>query len=161
MHFTYDEVGQTAGQFPSGFAAFHRVRVLPDDVDFERAAARLMTWQLHSGAGLRVAASSATVEDDAVVLLGLGLSRVRLCAPCRVVYVVDDVDRRGFAYGTLPGHPESGEERFVVRQRSDNRVELAIDAFSRPHATLARLGGPATHWIQKRITRRYLHALDD
>ena len=36
-------------------------------------------------------------------------------APCRVVYVVDEPDRRGFAYGTLPGHAESGEERFVVR----------------------------------------------
>jgi uncharacterized protein (UPF0548 family) len=40
------------------------------------------------------------------VLAHLGPIRV----PCRVVYVLDEPERRGFAYGTLPGHPESGEE---------------------------------------------------
>lgn len=159
MPFTYGQVGQTAGRFPSGFAALNRARVLPDDVDFERAATRLMTWQLHSGAGLRVAASNTTVEEGAVVVLGFGLRGFALSAPCRVVYVIDDVDCRGFAYGTLAGHPESGEERFVVR-RADDRVELAIDAFSRPHTALAKLGSPMVRWAQNRITNRYLHALD-
>ena len=43
-----------------------------------------------------------------------------LQAPCRVVYVIDEPDIRGFAYGTLPGHPESGEERFVGAPRPEH-----------------------------------------
>ena len=36
---------------------------------------------------------------------------------CRIVYVVDEsgpISKFGFAYGTLPGHVESGEERFLI-----------------------------------------------
>ena len=160
MPFTYDAIGRTAGVFPPGFAALHRVRVLPAAVDFETAAARLMTWQMHAGAGLHVAVSTATVEEGSLVVLRVGLSAVHLSAPCRVVFVVDGPSRRGFAYGTLPGHPESGEERFVLQRRADGRIELAIDAFSRPDTTLTKLGAPVARWVQSRIANRYLHALD-
>jgi uncharacterized protein (UPF0548 family) len=35
-----------------------------------------------------------------------------------VIYVVDQADQFGFAYGTLPGHPEMGEVAFTVSQDS-------------------------------------------
>jgi uncharacterized protein (UPF0548 family) len=42
--------------------------------------------------------------------------------PCRVVYVLEEtggeVERYGFAFGTLPGHSEEGEERFTVERRA-------------------------------------------
>ena len=46
---------------------------------------------------------------------------------CRIVYVVDEagpVTKFGFAYGTLPGHAGTGEERFLVEwdRASDERV---------------------------------------
>ena len=56
--------------------------------------------------------------------------------PARVVYVVDEPLRKGFAYGTLPGHPESGEEAFIVEYRDDDSVWLTIRAFSRPSSWL-------------------------
>lgn len=67
-------------------------------------------------------------------------------------------DRAGFAYGTLPGHPESGEEAFVVSRAPDG-VRFTITAFSRPATWLARLGGPVTLLGQEYFTRRYLRAL--
>jgi uncharacterized protein (UPF0548 family) len=36
---------------------------------------------------------------------------------CRIAYVIEEVPslrRYGFAFGTLPGHVERGEERFTV-----------------------------------------------
>jgi uncharacterized protein (UPF0548 family) len=33
---------------------------------------------------------------------------------CRIVYVIQEDRRFGYAYGTLPEHAESGEERFLV-----------------------------------------------
>jgi uncharacterized protein (UPF0548 family) len=74
---------------------------------------------------------------------------------CRIVSVVDDegpVQRFGFAYGTLPEHAESGEERFTVEcHEADDTVWYDILAFSRPHQLLPRLGYPLARRLQKRF----------
>ena len=44
---------------------------------------------------------------------------VQMVVPCRIVSVFKEVDSFGFAYGTLPGHPERGEESFVLERRDD------------------------------------------
>jgi uncharacterized protein (UPF0548 family) len=81
-------------------------------------------------------------------------------APCRVVYVVDEPDRRGFAYGTLPGHAESGEELFLVRFDSATEDVIAeVAAFSRHATWWSRLASPVTSLIQRIVTGRYLRAL--
>jgi len=103
---------------------------------------------------------SPDAAEGVVVKLSLGFGPLLISAPCRVVYVVDAEREGGFAYGTLPGHPESGEERFSVLWREeDDAVLLCIRAFSRPANLLARLSGPVGHLVQERITTRYLRAL--
>jgi uncharacterized protein (UPF0548 family) len=83
-----------------------------------------------------------------------------LKAPCRVVYVIDEPDVRGFAYGTLPGHPESGEERFVVRHDPVTAAVYAeVSAFSRPAAWWSKAGGPFTSLAQRVIAKRYVRAV--
>jgi uncharacterized protein (UPF0548 family) len=76
---------------------------------------------------------------------------------CRIVYVVDEqgpVKRLGIAYGTLPEHAESGEERFTVEWNgADDAVWYDILAFSRPQQRLARLGYRLARRLQKRFTR--------
>src|SRR6516164_10918085 len=111
---TYSEVGATAaGELPPGYGHLAASAQIGTGRErFEQAADAVMHWGMQRGAGLRVQASSEVVEVSAVVLVRMGF----LPAPCRVVYVVDEPDIRGFAYGTLPGHPESGEARFVVRR---------------------------------------------
>jgi uncharacterized protein (UPF0548 family) len=106
-----------------------------------------------------VAASPATAGPGTVVLLGLGAGVIRIVAPCRVIYAVHEPYRRGFAYGTLPGHPERGEEAFIIEQHHDGTVTFTITAFCAPATLLARAAGPAGRAVQRRITSRYLHAL--
>jgi uncharacterized protein (UPF0548 family) len=76
---------------------------------------------------------------------------------CRIVMVVDEdgpVKRFGFAYGTLPDHAGSGEERFLVEwDREDDSVWYDILAFSRPRHFLARLGYPWVRRVQKKFGR--------
>lgn len=152
--FTYDDAGATASSSaPAGYRTF-AVRMEVEGLDLDLAAERLLSWEVHEQAGLRVAASSPRVAEGVVVQMRLGSLRI----PCRVVYVVDEPDRRGFAYGTLPGHPESGEELFLI-ERSASGVILTVRAFSRPSTRLARLAGPAGRWFQDVMTRRYLRAL--
>ena len=87
------------------------------------------------------------------------LGPFRLWAPCRVVYVVDEPDRKGFANGTVQGHPERGEESVVVSIDEDGEVTFEVTAFSRPVRWFVRLGGPVTKGIQRRMTWRYLEAV--
>lgn len=156
--FTYPDVGATAqNPFPAGYGYLHHSRDLPAS-RFEEAADRLMSWQVHESAGLRVAASSRRVEPDAAVEMFLGPRWLGVRAVCRVVYVIEDDDRVGFAYGTLPGHQEAGEESFVL-ERSDDRVTFTVRAFSRPASRLSRMGGPAGRVVQRLVTERYLRSV--
>lgn len=156
---TYPEVGGTRADTPAGYAGIRRSRPVAGGVPFEAAADAVLTWQVQSRSGLAVAASAPRAAPDEVVLMRIGLGPVAVRIPCRVVYVVDEPDRQGFAYGTLPGHPETGEESFVVERGPDGPV-LTITAFSRAATRLARLGGPVAAGIQRVMTTRYLRTLD-
>ncbi len=94
-----------------------------------------------------------------MLILGLGAGPLRVNAPCRVVYAIDEPDRRGFDYGTLPDHPECGEEAFIIERHADGTVSFTITAFSRPASRQAKLAGPAGRAIQRQTTNRYLRAL--
>ena len=154
---TYAEVGATRGELPSGYNHLHASRVLGtgDDV-YQRAVAGLMSWEMHRRAGLAIESGPDRVADGAdVVMRWLG-RRI----PCRVVYVVDEADRQGFAYGTLEGHPERGEESFVIECDPDTAtVTATVTAFSKPGKLSTRLLGPLGRVLQNWMTNRYLNAL--
>jgi uncharacterized protein (UPF0548 family) len=159
--FTYSEVGCTrADTMPSGYGSLRRSLVIGAGTErFEQAARVLLGWDMHRRAGVRVRASSEDVRQGAVAVLRLAVGRLGVDAPVRVAYVVDEPSRKGFAYGTLPGHPESGEEAFVVELRADGAVLFTITAFSRPATMLARVGGPISRAIQSWVTNRYSRAV--
>lgn len=128
--------------------------------DFDQAARELIAWRLHTRAGLRVWASEVPLCQHTVVRMQLGLGASLAADPCRFVYVVEEPAVRGFAYGTLPGHPEAGEERFLLQHNTDGSIDLTISAFSRPASLLAKRSGPVGRRLQSAMTTRYLRALD-
>jgi uncharacterized protein (UPF0548 family) len=154
---TYAEVGATADALPSGYRHIRRTAVLGFGRNcFENAADRLMHWGVQRGAGLPIQTSSEFAEEGALIRIGMG----PLLAYGRVVYTIDDPDRRGFAYGTLLGHPESGEELFAVRYDPDSEaVNVDVVAFSRPATWWSRLGAIPASVVQGLVTNRYLKAL--
>ncbi|MGW4095802.1 MULTISPECIES: DUF1990 domain-containing protein [unclassified Mycobacterium] len=151
---TYPEVGATAGDLPPGYRHIRASAAIGTGRDrFERAGAEVLRWGMQRGAGLRVQATTETAAVDTELVVRIG----PIPAPCRVVYVLDEADRRGFAYGTLAGHPESGEELFSVRyDPATDSVHAEVVAFSRPATWWSRLGGPVTRLLQRVVTRRYL-----
>jgi uncharacterized protein (UPF0548 family) len=157
---TYGTLGATKrGESPAGFRSdFYEVELKSGPDTFERARRGLSCWQAHVGAGAVVYPSHPWSDGDTVLVL-LALGPFQVVAPCRIIYVIDEADRFGLAYGTLPGHPESGEESFVVERLKDDRVVFRIAAFSRPAQVLTRLGAPLVRKLQVRTTRRYLEAL--
>lgn len=158
---TYAEVGATQGtDLPDGYRHVHLTCTVGSGrAAFITASDTVLGWEMHRGAGLRVATTAPVAQVGAVVLVGIGAGPMRLLAPCRVVHVTDDPDRAGFSYGTLPSHPESGEERFEIMLRQSNEVVLTITAFSRPATWYARLGGPLNRAVQDAVTERYARSV--
>ncbi|QEO09801.1 DUF1990 family protein [Protaetiibacter larvae] len=163
---TYAAVGATlaAGGMavPAGFQAIDREVVLGSGRElFARAVDTTMRWGVQRGAGIRV--RSLSLDEGRPLAVGdLAILRIPLWprdVPCRVVVVIDEPDRAGFAYGTLPGHPESGEEAFLIELRPDGTVVQRIRAFSRPANAFFRLGYPVLALLQRRYTDRYLRSL--
>lgn len=158
---TYDDVGATAAVMPPGYHHLRMVRPLGAGREvFESAAAVVTAWDMHRGAGLEVRASGDATREGAVAVLGIGWGPLRVHAPVRVVRVVDEPGRRGFVYGTLPGHPESGEESFVVEIDAEEQVRMTVRAFSRPGTLPARIAGPLGRLAQRRISDAYLDAVE-
>jgi uncharacterized protein (UPF0548 family) len=154
---TYTETGATLAEaeLPPGYAHLdRRVRLGLGQECFERAGAAVLAWRAQRGAGLRVTPPG-DVREGADVVLG----RLGLRIPCRVIRVLREPDRTGFVYGTLPGHPECGEEAFLVTRDADGTVWFRIRAFSRPGRWYTRAAGPLARAAQLAATRLYLRAL--
>jgi uncharacterized protein (UPF0548 family) len=153
---TYPEHGATRAALPPGYHHLERrARLGTGQAVFERGAAALLSWEMHRAAGLRVTAEGDARPGERVVSrLAPGLT-----APCRVVYVVDEPHRRGFGYGTLPGHPENGEEAFVVDIDEAGVVWFTVRAFTRPGTLLARVAGPFGRVTQQLMAGRYIRAM--
>ena len=105
-------------------------------------------------AGVAVRASAPRAEPGATVHIGLGAGPVRLWAPCAVVWTVQDGYRAGFGYGTLAGHPERGEEAFLVSRGPNGTVWFEVTAFSRPARWFTMAAGPLTRGFQRAYARR-------
>ena len=158
---TYSDVGASlAGLEPEGFHHDRYQILLGRGIGtFQRASNGLKTWKAHTAPGFRVFPQDEEIRNGATVVVTLGTPFLALAAPCRIVRVIDEASRWGFAYGTLPGHPEEGEEAFVVSISPDETVLFEITAFSRPGDPLVRLLGPLGRGVQKGGTHGYLRSL--
>ncbi|MCW2130958.1 DUF1990 family protein [Arthrobacter sp. VKM Ac-2550] len=157
---TYAEHGWTqSSRAPAGYrVARHRVVVGEGRDAFSRLAGGILGWELHRLAGLNVRAQAPRAGEGVHVVPGFGFGRLRLAAPCRVVWVEEGTTRAGFGYGTLPGHPETGEECFVAVLEPDGQVYFELFAFSRHSNWFYKLGGLVASACQRLVTRRYLAA---
>ncbi len=158
LELTYDTIGMTKSPPASSHYHLDRVSTLVDS--FERAVAGLRTWRAHRAASARVAPHDAPIAIGQNVVVALPIPLMTATAPCRIVWVIDEPDAFGFGYGTLSGHPEEGEESFVVR-RGPEGARFEICAPSRPATLASRLGAPVARRIQRRVTSRYLAGIRD
>lgn len=156
---TYAEVGATATTMPPGYRHDRWQEDLGrfDPGRFARAADALRRWEIQRGAGLTIFPGE-PVEPGTTFALVIRLPVGFASAAGRVVYVVDQPGDFGFAYGTLPGHPEQGEEAFHV-VRDGDLLSFTVTAFSRLRHPIARLGAPVARAMQLRVTGAYLAAM--
>ena len=94
------------------------------------------------------------VEPGAQVMVLVRMLGTWWTSPCRVVYVVDEPDRYGFAYGTLEGHVERGEELFLMlREPATGEVFYEIRVMARAAHVLAKALPPVVSFMQARFRK--------
>ena len=158
LEFTYADVGATSGKPPAGFNVDHtRQKLGSGERTFLAATGALQKWEQFHLSWLEAGPADTPINPGEVVAILARIGVLWSLNACRIVSVVDEsgsVDRFGFSYGTLPGHAERGEERFLIEwDHGDDSVWYDILAFSRPRHPLARVGYPFARLLQKRFAR--------
>ncbi|TWT62711.1 DUF1990 domain-containing protein [Rubinisphaera italica] len=158
LEFTYPEFGATAGELPQGYLVDRtRIELGNGLTVFEKAKQALEQWEQFQLGWVETWPREVPIqtgEEVAIMAKSFGCWWLN---SCRIVYCIDDQDaitKFGFAYGTLPGHLECGEERFLIEwNRQTDIVAYEILAFSKPGHLLTRLGYPFARRNQKRFAR--------
>ncbi|HEX7331287.1 MAG TPA: DUF1990 domain-containing protein [Pyrinomonadaceae bacterium] len=157
LPFTYAEVGATNATPPSDYKIDHnRIRLGEGEATFRRAVEALKSWRHFELGWVGILPGGVAVEVGATVAVKARAFGTWSLNALRVVYVIDEPRRWGFAYGTLPDHVECGEERFLIEWLADDSVWYDILAFSRPQHPLVRLSAPLARMLQKRFARESL-----
>ena len=156
--FSYAPVGASRDivRAPDGFVLDHgRTRLGFGRPTFERAKAAVRGWEMFNLGWLELCWPKAEITAGTTVGVLLRLFGVWSLNACRIVYVTEEngeTERFGFAYGTLPDHVESGEERFWVElDHRDDSVWYDLLAFSRPNRLTVRLGFFYARILQRRF----------
>lgn len=157
LPFSYAEVGRTRSEPPRTYDVDHnRIDLGSGRHVFEAACAAMRRWRMFPAPWTAIHPLDAPIQEGQVVAMLAHVYGLWWLNACRIVYVVDDrspIRRFGFAYGTLPGHVERGEERFTVEWDDRDVVAYAILAFSRPRDWMARAGYPLVRGLQRRFVR--------
>jgi uncharacterized protein (UPF0548 family) len=162
--FSYAEVGTTNTKLPPDYAVLHgRITLGHGAATFARAVEAIGQWKMFDVPNVWLCWPNAPIETGttvAVLTRHFGFWSLNFC---RIVYTIEENDavrRRGFAYGTLREHAESGEERFRVEwdRRSDG-VTYDILSFSRPGNWKTRIATPVAGLLQRHFLRNSLNAM--
>jgi uncharacterized protein (UPF0548 family) len=134
LDLTYAAVGATAGTPPEDYIVDKvRVKVGEGGAAYAAARAALHRWEHFRLGWIEAPQPRAAIRTGEVAVIAARTFGMWWLNAARIVYVVEEeaamsqqksaglpsegsgvVSRFGFAYGTLPRHAESGEERFLV-----------------------------------------------
>lgn len=152
---SYPEVGASVdSQFPKGYD-HDRNEVLIGEgaADFAAAVEALKHWRMFPSTWTKVLPSPIEWEAGKEVAVMFRLLGVWWWNSCRIVYVIDEPHKAGFAYGTLASHVEKGEEIFLIEMEEDGSVWYRIQAFSQPHFILTKIFKPIARRLQRKFVR--------
>lgn len=150
---------------PDGYRTYEKSARLGSGEEFwTETSTTLMAWGIKTRSGFDVTPTMSVNLSAARGLrfwLAARFGPWRVREPVEVIDVIDQPLRRGFAYGTLEGHPVSGEELLAVERRPDDTVWLTLRSATGPGKGRWRLAFPLLLVAQVAYRHRYLRALVD
>lgn len=153
--FTYPEVGATATEkkFTHYDNDYNKIVLGKGDTVWRKAKTVLLNWQQFPLPWTKIYPNTTELKKGAIVVVLFQLFGIWWRNSAKIVYVIDEVNRFGFAYGTLPGHIERGEEVFWVERNEEGIVSYHIRAFSKPRFWLAKMAYPIARFYQRKFAK--------
>ena len=153
--FSYPEVGRTRDEshVPNYDNDFNFIELGQGEAIWQAAKMAIRQWKMFPGRWACIFADDTPIREGETVAMSAQVLGLWWLNSCRIVYVIDNEQQFGFAYGTLPGHVERGEELFMVEKTPDDKVRYVLKAFSRPRFWMARLGYPLVRQYQRKFVR--------
>jgi uncharacterized protein (UPF0548 family) len=159
--FSYPHIGKTNRGFvittkQSGTKAYNvdhnRVLIGQGDEDWEKAKHAVHNWKMFDMPWVDLCWPDSPIEEGQTVAVLIRHFGFYSLNAAQIVFVIDEWNRFGFAYGTLADHGERGEERFSVDfDQKSGEVWYDLYAFSKPRHVLAKLSFPLIRNLQKRF----------
>ena len=159
--YSYSHVGASRdGVVPEGFSRDHnRIRLGAGGNTWIKAKEALRRWTMFDIPWVRLCSPDTPIEMGNTVAIAIQHFGFWSLNASRIVYLIDESRRFGFAYGTLKEHSESGEERFILEWNEDDSVNYDLFAFSRPNATLAWIALPLARNLQRQFAKQSMAAM--
>jgi uncharacterized protein (UPF0548 family) len=160
LELSYDSAGMTRDGPTTRFTLDHnRLELGSTNATWTHAKRALSSWSMFDLGWVELHTPDAPIATGTTVAILVRAFSLWWLNAARIVYSIDERDRFGFAYGTLPNHVECGEERFLVERRPDGSVAYDLLALSRPRHPFAKIAYPQTRRLQKRFARDSMLAM--
>ena len=162
--FSYAEIGATRKIAPADYTIDHnRVQLGTGREAFERAIKAVRNWKMFDLSWVNLCWENTLIEEGATVAILAHHFGFWSLNAAKIVYVLEEtgeIEKFGFAYGTLLDHSERGEERFSVEfHQADESVWYDLYTFSQPNRFLAKLGYPVSRYLQKQFAMESKQAM--
>ncbi|QDT07057.1 hypothetical protein K227x_54820 [Rubripirellula lacrimiformis] len=123
----------------------------------------MLAWKHFDVGWAEALPTTTSIREGEHIAICARVPGVWALAACRIIDVFDEdspsSNRFGYSFGTLPGHPEQGEERFEILCGADNIVTYRITAFFRPNYLSARLAWPYFRYRFNQFRRQSTDAM--
>lgn len=164
--YPYDLIGGADRlETPRGYRRTHFRTQLGVGEDVRRSACRALDcWDQFPSKWISVHPPNGPATIGSTILIVARAFGIDWVNPCRIIAHFNSHDseggsRYGYAFGTLPGHMASGEERFMIEFDTAGRVWYDVRAFSKFRHPLVRLVTPVAKSMQSRFARESIEAM--
>jgi uncharacterized protein (UPF0548 family) len=144
---------QSAENIASFDNDFLKEKIGSGEKDFAAAKEAIRQWYMFPRSWTVILPTNAPIQTGTTIAMYARFMGIWWRNACKIVYIVDENRRFGFAYGTLPAHIECGEELFLVEMDKNNDIYYTVKAFSKPRHILAKIAYPIMRRLQDRFRR--------
>lgn len=161
--FTYKDVGASRTDIKiKGFDNDHTSMIIGQgEPTWEKAKEVLNNWNHFPFKWTKIEPAEEGIFVGNNVSVLFKLFGIWFINSARIVYIIEEENKYGFAYGTLPGHIEKGEEIFYIDRDETGVISYHIKAFSRPNNLLVWLGYPVARFFQRRFVRESMNQVKE
>lgn len=175
--FSYEEIGSTRIDKHSGITKaqtpkinetlkgytidYNHAYIGEGEKVWEQAILALKHWKHFPPSFTKIYCTATSIKKGTIVAVMIKILGVWWRNSAKIVYVIDEPNRFGFAYGTLLEHAEQGEEAFWIEKDFDGKISYHLRAFSKPKFWAARLAYPLTRHYQRKFAMESLQTMKD